>query len=176
MSKIKVYPWPNVALDYFGQNAMDTSGKPTSEATQLSTLLCEALLTGELTARDIDGNPALKNFPWDSVTSLNGKYRYVYPDDVNDWLSKNGHLKKWTPSSSVDEFWKTKAKEHADVIWLRERSNGKKPTREAISREIEGKLKREGVVSATGKPISSTNILRNALADWVVPIVDEPIR
>lgn len=172
MSKIKVYPWSSVAPDYFGNQSVDSNGEPTDEATRLATALCLALIEGKVVARDKDGSPAPNGFAPEGVMFPNGDYRYVYPGEVNTWLKSQNYLKTWVPSSEADGVWIDKTWEHADDIWQREIHLGKRPTRAEIAKEIAGRLARERVVSATGKPIGDQNILRNGLSGWKPPEPD----
>ncbi len=172
MSKIKVYPWTNVAPDYFGKGNTGSYNDPSAAETKMSSDLCEALLCGEVLARDVEGNPASAGLSPDSVLSLAGDYRYVHPDDVNVWLGGYGYLKKWTPSTDPDEIWKDLAREEASDIWLRELNACKKPTKQAVAKEIERRFHRKRVVTTKGKTLTGEYILRHALRGWIPPKPD----
>jgi len=75
-------------------------------------------------------------------------------------------------AQKIDE-WIVRAREIANVIWLRMLNICQKPSKEGIADEIASRLHKERLVTKTGKRISAAYVLRHALRNgWNPPQPD----
>ncbi len=64
--------------------------------TRLAAELWMALLSGQIVARSVNGNPISK--PLGNMDFMGINKPYVIVQDVNKWLKSKGYFQQWTPS------------------------------------------------------------------------------